>query len=340
MEASRLNPVRVAINGFGRIGRNFFRVAYGRPSFEIVAINDLYEPKMLSHLLKYDSVLGPFKARVQAEPDAISIDEMKLKTYAKRDPTELPWKDLDIDIVIESTGVFRDRAGASKHLDAGAKKVIISAPATDPDATFVLGVNHDAYDPTSHNIISNASCTTNCLAPVAKVLLDNFGIESGLMTTIHAYTMDQRLLDFPHSDFRRSRAAALNMIPTTTGAAKALSLVIPELEGKMDGLSIRVPTPNVSLVDLVVILGQSTTADEINSCFEAASRTSLKGILEYQREELVSIDFNGNPHSAILDSPTTAVIQGNMAKVLAWYDNEYGFSNRLVELVELVGKSL
>lgn len=335
-----MNPIRVAINGFGRIGRNFYRAAYGKSTFEIVAVNDLFDTKTLAHLLKYDSVLGKFKAEIKAETDAITIDGTKIKTFAKRDPVELPWIELNIDLVIEATGVFKDRPGAAKHLEAGAKKVIITAPAKDPDITLVMGVNHQKYDPKTHHLVSNASCTTNCLAPVAKVLLDNFGIEKGLMTTIHAYTMDQRLLDFGHKDLRRARAAAINMIPTTTGAARALALVLPELEGKMDGMSIRVPTPNVSLVDLVVILGQSTNIEEINSTFEEAARTSMKGIIEYQSEPLVSIDFNGNPYSAIFDALSTSVIDGNMAKILAWYDNEFGFSNRLVELVELMGKTL
>lgn len=335
-----MNPIRVAINGFGRIGRNFYRAAYGKTSFEIVAVNDLFDTKTLAHLLKYDSVLGMFKAEIKAEADAITIDGKKVKTFAKRDPAELPWTELNIDLVIEATGIFRDRPGALKHLEAGAKKVIISAPAIDPDITLVLGVNHEKYDPKMHHLVSNASCTTNCLAPVAKVLVDNFGIEKGLMTTVHAYTMDQRLLDFGHKDLRRARAAAVNMIPTTTGAARALALVLPELEGKLDGMSIRVPTPNVSLIDLVVILSQSTNVEEINSTFEEAARTSMKGIIEYQSEPLVSIDFNGNPYSAIFDALSTSVIDGNMAKILAWYDNEFGFSNRLVELVELMGKTL
>jgi glyceraldehyde 3-phosphate dehydrogenase len=340
MEANRLNPVRVAINGFGRIGRNFIRAAYGRSTFEIVAINDLFDIKTLAHLLKYDSVLGSFPGQVTAESSAIAVDGNPIKAFAERDPASLPWSDLNVDVVIEATGIFRQREGAAKHLEAGAKKVVITAPATNPDVTLVLGVNHQKYDPNNHHIISNASCTTNCLAPIAKVLLDNFGIEKGLMTTVHAYTSDQRLLDFGHSDLRRARAAALNMIPTTTGAARALSLVIPELEGKMDGISIRVPTPNVSLVDLSVVLGQSTTADEINSKFEEAAKSSLKGIIEYQHEELVSIDFTSNPHSAIVDAPSTSVIQGNLAKVLAWYDNEFGFSNRLVELIEMIGQTM
>ncbi|MFX0199569.1 MAG: type I glyceraldehyde-3-phosphate dehydrogenase [Candidatus Hodarchaeota archaeon] len=335
-----MNPIRVAINGFGRIGRNFYRAAYGKSTFEIVAINDLFDTKTLAHLLKYDSVLGKFKAEIKAETDAITIDGKKVKTFAKRDPVELPWFELNIDLVIEATGVFRDRPGAAKHLEAGAKKVIITAPAKDPDITLVMGVNHEKYDPKTHHLVSNASCTTNCLAPVAKVLLDNFGIEKGMMTTVHAYTMDQRLLDFGHKDLRRARAAAINMIPTTTGAARALALVLPELEGKMDGVSIRVPTPNVSLVDLVVILSRSTNIEEINSTFEEAARTSMKGIIEYQSEPLVSIDYNGNPYSAIFDALSTSVIDNNMAKILAWYDNEFGFSNRLVELVELIGKTL
>lgn len=335
-----MNPVRVAINGFGRIGRNFIRAAYGRSMFEIVAINDLFDIKTLAHLLKYDSVLGSFPGQVTAESSAITVDGNPIKAFAERDPASLPWSDLNVDVVIEATGIFRKREGAAKHLEAGAKKVVITAPATNPDVTLVLGVNHQKYDPNNHHIISNASCTTNCLAPIAKVLLDNFGIEKGLMTTVHAYTSDQRLLDFGHSDLRRARAAALNMIPTTTGAARALSLVIPELEGKMDGISIRVPTPNVSLVDLSVVLGQSTTADAINSKFEEAAKSSLKGIIEYQREELVSTDFTSNPHSAIVDAPSTSVIQGNLAKVLAWYDNEFGFSNRLVELIEMIGKPM
>ena len=335
-----MSPVRVAINGFGRIGRNFYRAAYGKATFEIVAINDLWDTKQMAHLLKYDSVLGKFKAEIKAEAEAMRINGTKIRTFAKRDPVELPWADLDVDVVIEATGIFRNRPDAAKHLEAGAKKVIITAPATDPDITLVLGVNPEQYDPRTHHIISNASCTTNCLAPVAKVLLDHFGIEKGMMTTVHAYTTDQRLLDFYHRDLRRARAAALNMIPTTTGAARALSLVLPELEGKMDGMSIRVPTPNVSLVDLNVVLGQSTTVEAINSTFEEAAQTSMKGIIEYQSEPLVSIDFNGNPHSAIFDALSTSIVDGNMAKVLAWYDNEFGFSNRLVELIELVGKTL
>ncbi|MFQ6123050.1 MAG: type I glyceraldehyde-3-phosphate dehydrogenase [Candidatus Heimdallarchaeota archaeon] len=334
-----MKPVRVAINGFGRIGRNFYRAAYGKSTFEIIAVNDLFDAKTLTHLLKYDSVLGKFKATIKAENDNITIDGKKIKTFSKRDPVELPWTELNIDIVIEATGIFRDRPGAMKHLDAGARKVIITAPAKDPDITLVMGVNHEKYDPKTHHLVSNASCTTNCLAPLAKVLVDNFGIKKGLMTTIHAYTMDQRLLDFGHRDLRRARAAAINMIPTTTGAARALALVLPELEGKLDGMSIRVPTPNVSLVDLVVLLDQPTNVEEINSTFEEAARTSMKGIIEYQSEPLVSIDFNGNPYSAIFDALSTSVIDGNMAKILAWYDNEFGFSNRLVELVELMGKT-
>ncbi len=335
-----MNPIRVAINGFGRIGRNFYRVAYGKTSFEIIAINDLFDSKTLAHLLKYDSNFGMFKAEIKAEADTITIDGKKVKTFAKRDPAELPWTELNIDLVIEATGIFRDRPGAAKHLEAGAKKVIITAPARDPDITIVMGANHEKYDPTTHHLVSNASCTTTCLAPVAKVLVDNFGIEKGLMTTIHAYTNDQRLLDLGHKDLRRARSAAVNLIPTTTGAARALALVLPELEGKLDGMAIRAPIPNVSLVDLVVILSRPTNAEEINLTFKEATRTSMKGIIEYQSEPLVSIDFNGNPYSAIFDALSTSVIDGNMAKILAWYDNEFGFSNRLVDLVELMGKTL
>ncbi|MBI5190380.1 MAG: type I glyceraldehyde-3-phosphate dehydrogenase [Nitrospirae bacterium] len=332
--------IRVAINGFGRIGRNVYRASYGVQDIEIVAVNDLTSAATLAHLLKHDSVHGNFKAEVKAEGDTIVIDGKPLKVYAEKDPALLPWKDLNVDVVIESTGRFTERAGASKHLEAGAKKVIISAPAKEPDVTIVLGVNDAEYDNAKHNIISNASCTTNCLAPFAKVLDDNFGIVKGLMTTIHAYTADQSLQDAPHKDLRRARSAAMSMIPTSTGAAKAIGLVMPQLKGKLDGLAIRVPTPNVSIVDLVVELKKATTADEINANMKEAAEGPLKGILEYSDEPLVSIDLNGNPHSSILDSKLTSVMDGNMAKVMSWYDNEWGYSCRVRDLVLFISGKL
>ncbi len=330
--------VRVAINGFGRIGRSFYRIVHSDPDVEIVAINDLTDSKTLAHLLKYDSVHGKFEAEVYADEDGIVVDGKKIRVYADPNPEELPWKDLEVDVVLESTGRFRDREGAEKHIKAGAKRVVISAPAKEPDITIVMGVNHKDYDPNSHRIISNASCTTNCLAPVAKVLLENFGIVSGFLTTVHAYTMDQRLLDAPHKDLRRARAAAVSMVPTTTGAAKAVGLVIPELKGKFNGISIRVPTPDVSLIDFVCVVEKETTADEVNRVLKEAAEEELNGILAYSEEPLVSVDYIGNPHSAIVDGLSTDVIDGNLVKVIAWYDNEWGYSNRLVDLIKYMAK--
>ncbi|MEE8358481.1 MAG: type I glyceraldehyde-3-phosphate dehydrogenase [Candidatus Hydrothermarchaeales archaeon] len=332
------------MNGFGRIGRNVFRAANNdkefNENFEIVAVNDLTDPRTLGHLLKYDSVFGRFECEVSSGKDSLSVDGKEIKVLSERDPANLPWKDLGVEIVVESTGFFTSKEGASKHLDAGANKVIISAPATDPDVTIVMGVNHTDYDSSNHNIISNASCTTNCLAPVAKVLNDNFGIEEGFMTTVHSYTGDQRILDFPHKDLRRARAAAINIIPTTTGAARAIALVIPELKGKLDGMSLRVPTPNGSINDLVVKLEKEATREDINSAFESAANGSLKGILQYTEEPLVLTDIVGNPHSSIVDGLCTNVIggKGNLAKILSWYDNEWGFSNRMVDLMKYIGR--
>ena len=328
--------VKIAINGFGRIGRNVFRAAQGVKGFEIVAVNDLTDPASLAHLLKYDSVHGIFDGEVSATDSAIVVNGKSIQVCKEKDPAALPWKQLGVDIVIESTGRFTDRADAQKHIDAGAKKVIISAPAKGEDLTVVMGVNEDTYQPASHHILSNASCTTNCLAPVAKVLLEQFGITKGLMTTVHAYTNDQMILDLPHKDLRRARAAAMSMIPTTTGAAKAVSLVLPQLKGKLDGLAVRVPTPNVSLVDLVVTTEKETTVAEVNAALKAAANGPLKGVLVFCEEPLVSKDFNGNPASSIVDSLTTAVIGGNMVKVMSWYDNEWGYSNRIVDLVALL----
>ena len=332
--------LRVAINGFGRIGRLYLRAAYKSPELEFVQINDLTDSKTLAHLLKWDSTHGPFPGDVSYGKDSILIGNRKIKVSAERDPANLPWSNERIDVVIESTGIFRDRAGATKHLDAGAKKVIISAPAKEPDVTIVMGVNHKDYDPLRHNIISCASCTTNCLAPIAKVLLQTYGIECGYMTTIHSYTNDQRTLDFPHEDLRRARTAAVSMIPTTTGAAKATALVIPELQGKMDGMSIRVPTPNVSLVDFSCVVEQETSKDDVNKALENAADNELKGIMDVCDQPLVSIDFNGNPFSAIVDALSTAVVRGKLVKVIAWYDNEWGYSNRLVDMTKLVGEAL
>jgi glyceraldehyde 3-phosphate dehydrogenase len=332
--------VKVGINGFGRIGRMVFRAAYARDEVEFLALNDLTDPNTLAHLLKYDSVHGILKAEVKAEEDTIIVNGKKIRVISEKDPGKLPWKDLNVDIVLECTGLFRDRSQASKHLDAGAKKVIISAPAIDPDITLVMGVNHKQYDLKNHHIISNASCTTNSLAPICKVLLDRFGIEKGLMTTIHSYTTDQRLLDFPHKDLRRARAAAVSMIPTTTGAAKAVSLVIPELAGKMNGMALRVPTPNVSLTDLVVQLSRPASAQDVNEAFEEASKGSMKGIIEYSNEPLVSSDFNGITASTVVDALSTMSIGDDMVKVLGWYDNEFGYANRLVDLAAYVAKGL
>jgi len=329
--------IKVGINGFGRIGRNVFRAGLGDKEIDFIAVNDITDAKTLAHLLKYDSVHGKLP-EVKLENDTILVGERKLKVLCERDPSNLPWKDLGVEVVIESTGIFRDRERASKHLTAGAKKVIISAPAKGEDITIVMGVNENKYIPEEHHIISNASCTTNCLAPVAKVLNDIFGIEKGLMTTIHAYTADQNLMDLPHKDLRRARAAALSMIPTTTGAAEVTSLVIPELKGKLTGMAFRVPTPNVSVVDLVVILRKKTSPEEINQSFKEASQRSLKGILDYTEEPLVSKDFNGNPYSSIVDGLSTLVIDGNLAKIIAWYDNEWAYSCRILDLIKYIWK--
>jgi len=330
--------IRIAINGFGRIGRMVLRQSLKEKDLEVVAINDLSEPKVLAHLFKYDSIHGAFPGRVETVDGGISINGKTVKVYSLKNPDELPWKNESIDVVLESTGHFTTRDQAELHLKAGAGKVIISAPATDPDITIVMGVNDSMYDPERHFIISNASCTTNCLAPVAKVLHENFGIERGLVTTIHSYTNDQRILDLPHKDLRRARAAALSMIPTATGAARAISLVLPDLKGKLDGMAIRVPTPNVSVVDLVALLSRKADADKVNAALKKASKGSLKGILGYCDEPLVSIDFNGNPLSSIVDAQSTKVIEGNLVKIISWYDNESGFSHRLIDLMRLVAR--
>ena len=329
--------IQLGINGFGRIGRLVFRAAREK-DVEFVGINDLTDARTLAHLLKYDSVHGRYPGDVAADGDSIVVDGRRIPVSAERDPAALPWKKLGAQIVVESTGHFVDREGASKHLSAGAERVIISAPAKEPDLTVVLGVNDDAYDPAKHRIVSNASCTTNCLAPVAKVLHDEYGIESGWMTTIHAYTNDQVILDFPHKDLRRARAGALSMIPTSTGAARAIGLVLPDLKGRLDGFAMRVPTSDVSVVDLSVKLRKSTDADAVNAVMKAASEGPLKGILQYCDEPLVSVDFLGNPHSSILDAPNTRVMDGDFAKVLSWYDNEWGYSNRCVDLALLMGR--
>ncbi|MCS6293537.1 MAG: type I glyceraldehyde-3-phosphate dehydrogenase [Nitrospira sp.] len=330
--------IRIGINGFGRIGRNVLRASLGDPALEFVAINDLTDAKTLAYLLKYDSVHGTLDASVEAKDDQIIVDGKPIRVLAIKDPKELPWKELNVDVVIESTGRFTDREGAGKHLSAGAKQVIISAPATDPDVTIVLGVNDNTFDPKTHHIISNASCTTNCLAPVTKVLLENFGIKHGVMTTIHSYTNDQQLLDLPHKDLRRARAAGMSMIPTSTGAAKALHLVIPQLKGKLDGLAIRVPTPNVSLVDLTVETEKDCTIAEVNAAFKKAADGPLKGILLYSEAPIVSIDKNGDPHSATVDAPLTNVIDKRMVKVTAWYDNEWGYSCRVRDLIKFTAE--
>ncbi len=332
--------VRIGINGFGRIGRCVLRMGLDNPDVDFVAVNDITDPKTLAHLLKYDSVHGILNKDIKATASGLHLGHKEIKVLSVKDPAQLPWKNLGVDIVIESTGLFRDRDSAAKHLSAGAKKVIISAPGKNPDITMVLGVNDDAYDPASHHIISNASCTTNCLAPVAKVLLENFGIKKGLMTTIHSYTNDQRILDLPHKDLRRARAAALSMIPTTTGAATAVSLVLPALKGKLDGLAIRVPTPNVSLVDLVATLEKDVTVEKVNGALKRAAEGALKGILQHSEEPLVSCDFNGNRHSSIVDADNTTVIGGNMVKVLSWYDNEMGYSSRTVDLAVFLGERM
>jgi glyceraldehyde 3-phosphate dehydrogenase len=332
-------PVRLAINGFGRIGRALLRASFKDSDFEWVAINDLTDARTLAHLFKYDSVHGILDAHVEVGQGGLKIDGREIQILTQRDPKDLPWKGLGVDIVIESTGMFEDRASATKHLSAGAKKVIISAPAKDPDITVVLGVNENQYDPGRHHIISNASCTTNCLAPVAKILHKTLGIEKGLMTTIHSYTNDQRLLDLPHKDLRRARAANLSMIPTSTGAAKAVALVLPELNGKLDGMAIRVPTPNVSLVDLVAYVQRETTEAGVNEAFRKASQGELKGILDYREDPLVSTDYNRDSHSAIVDGLLTRVIGQRLVKVMAWYDNEWGYSCRVRDLVKYITKS-
>lgn len=328
----------VAINGFGRIGRNVFRAVQNVSDVRIVAINDLTDAKTLAHLLKYDSVHGTFNVSISSEQENLLVDGKPIKVFSEKDPAALPWKELDVDVVIESTGFFTHHKDANKHLLAGAKKVVISAPGKEVDLTVCMGVNETEYDPTKHHILSNASCTTNCLAPVAKVVLEEFGIVKGLMTTVHSYTNDQKILDLPHSDLRRARAAGLSLIPTTTGAAKAVSLVLPELKGKLDGMAIRVPTPNVSLIDVVIETEKKTTVEEINSALKRASETSLKGILDYCDLPLVSRDFNGTPASSTIDALTTSVVGGNMVKILSWYDNEWGYSNRVLDLTRYIAQ--
>jgi glyceraldehyde 3-phosphate dehydrogenase len=330
--------IKVGINGFGRIGRNIMRAAMVHDDIDIVAVNDLTDAATLAHLLKYDSILGNLRADIRASGDRISVDGDEFQVLAQKDPGQLPWKDLGVDVVFEGTGRFTNREDAAKHIAGGAKRVIITAPAKKPDATFVMGVNHETYDPAKHQVISNASCTTNCLAPVAKVLHESFGITKGWMTTCHAYTNDQQLLDLPHKDIRRARAAALSIIPTTTGAAAAVGEVLPALKGKLDGISLRVPTPNVSVVDLNVLIDKPATAEEVNAKFKAAADGPLKGILEYVTAPLVSIDFRGNGHSACLDAPYTKVMDGNFVKVLAWYDNEWGYSSRCIDLLLYMAK--
>jgi glyceraldehyde 3-phosphate dehydrogenase len=330
--------VKVGINGFGRIGRNIMRAALGNKDIDFVAVNDLTNAATLAHLLKYDSVLGNLKANVEVKGDGIAVDGEAFKVVSVRDPAQLPWKDLGVDVVFESTGLFTDRDSASKHLAAGAKRVVITAPAKGPDITVVMGVNHEKYDPAKHQIISNASCTTNCLAPVAKIIHETYGIKKGWMTTVHAYTNDQQLLDLPHKDLRRARAAALSIIPTTTGAASAVGEVLPELKGKLDGIAMRVPVPNVSVVDLAVLVDKKTSRDEVNGAFRDAANGPLKGILQYVTEPLVSIDFRGNAYSSILDADYTKVMDGDFVKILAWYDNEWGYSNRCVDLLRLLVK--
>jgi glyceraldehyde 3-phosphate dehydrogenase len=334
-------PIRVAINGFGRIGRNVLRAAKqgGLTDIDFVAVNDLTDTRTLAHLLKYDSVHGAYPGEVDAREDSIVVDGDEIRVFSEKDPAALPWADLGIDIVIEATGRFTNRADAAKHLDAGARKVVISAPAKNEDVTIVLGVNQDAYDPASHHVISNASCTTNCLAPVVKVLFDEFGFRRGLMTTVHSYTNDQQILDLPHKDLRRARAAAMSIIPTTTGAARATGLVLPEVKGRIDGMAMRVPTPNVSIVDLTAELEREADADSINAAFRKAASGSMRGYLEVQDAELVSVDFVGNPHSAIIDAASTNVVAG-LVKVMAWYDNEWGYSSRCVDLARFLGERL
>ena len=325
--------VRAGINGFGRIGRNIMRAALGNSGIDFVAVNDLTDAKTLAHLLKYDSVLGNLTAEVKPSTDGITVNNEEFKVLSVKDPAQLPWKDLGVDVVFESTGIFANREGASKHIAAGAKKVIITAPAKGPDVTLLMGVNEQKYDAAKHHIISNASCTTNCLAPLAKVIHDRFGIRKAWMTTVHSYTNDQNLLDLPHKDLRRARAAALSMIPTTTGAATAVGEVLPELKGRIDGFAMRVPTPNVSVVDLNALVDKKTTAEEVNAALREAANGPLKGILAYSEEELVSIDFKGNPNSSIVDAAYTKVMDGDFVKVLSWYDNEWGYSNRCIDLL-------
>ncbi|UOE93738.1 type I glyceraldehyde-3-phosphate dehydrogenase [Alkalihalobacillus sp. LMS39] len=329
---------KIGINGFGRIGRNVLRAALKNPNVEVVAINDLTDANMLAHLLKYDSVHGKLDAEVSVNENSLVVNGQEINVSAERDPAKLNWADRGVEVVVESTGFFTKRADAAKHLEAGAKKVIISAPASDEDITVVMGVNEDKYDAANHHVISNASCTTNCLAPFAKVLNDQFGIRRGMMTTVHSYTNDQQILDLPHKDYRRARAAAENIIPTTTGAAKAVALVLPELKGKLNGGAMRVPTPNVSLVDLVAELDKEVTAEEINAAFKAAAEGPLKGVLSYSEEPLVSGDYNGDPSSSTIDALSTMVMEGNMVKVISWYDNESGYSHRVVDLVEYIAK--
>jgi glyceraldehyde 3-phosphate dehydrogenase len=332
--------IRVGVNGFGRIGRVFFRTALETPELEVVGVNDLADARTLAHLLKHDSVHGTLAADVTAKGEAIFVNGREIRVCAIKDPGALPWRELGVDVVVESTGIFRDTATASKHIAAGAKKVIITAPAKDPDVTLVLGVNEKSYDPARHRIISNASCTTNCLATVAKVLDDRFGIKRGFASTVHSYTNDQPVHDFPHKDLRRARAAALSMIPTTTGAATAVGLVLPKLKGKLDGIAIRVPTANVSVIDLVAELDRPASVQAVNEAYREAASGALRGILDATDEELVSSDFNGNAHSSIVDLPSTALIDGNLIKVLAWYDNEWGYSCRVRDLVRFIGKVL
>jgi len=330
--------VKVGINGFGRIGRNALKAALKKhPEIEVVAINDLFDTKTLAHLLKYDSVFGPFDAEIEAKDSSIVVNGKEIKIFAERELRNIPWKDLGVDVVVESTGVFTSKEKAIGHIEAGgAKKVIISAPAKGEDITIVMGVNEDKYNPNEHHVISNASCTTNCLAPVAKVLMENFGIEKGLMNTVHSYTNDQRILDLPHKDLRRARAAALNIIPTTTGAAKAVALVIPELKGKLNGFALRVPTPTVSVVDLTCLLSKSATAEQINEALKEAAEGKMKGILGYTEEPLVSMDFKGCELSSVVDGLSTMVIEDNLVKVVAWYDNEWGYANRVMDLVDYI----
>ena len=330
--------IKVGINGFGRIGRNIMRASMGDSAIDIVAVNDLTNAETLAHLLKYDSILGNLQADISAKGDRITVNKDEFQVLSVKDPAQLPWKDLGVDFVFESTGLFTDRDSASKHLTAGAKKVLITAPAKKPDITVVLGVNADRYDASKHHIVSNASCTTNCLAPVAKVVHETFGIRKGWMTTVHSYTNDQNLLDLPHKDLRRARAAALSIIPTTTGAATAVGEVLPELKGRLDGIAMRVPTPNVSVVDLAAVVDRKTSAEEVNAAFKAAADGPLKGILEYVTAPLVSVDFRGNPHSSSLDAKYTSVMDGDFVKVLSWYDNEWGYSCRCVDLLRFIAK--